>query len=395
MICIVGLGYVGLPLAVKFGLVEKVNGFDINRLRIDELLKNIDSTGEVSSRDLEKANIKFSDDQKLISEADFVIVAVPTPIDRSKQPDLRPLLSASKIVGQNLKRGAIVVFESTVYPGCTEEDCVPILEKESGLVCGVDFKVGYSPERINPGDKVHTVDKIVKIVSGMDVKCLDRIAMEYEKIISAGVYRADSIKVAEAAKIIENTQRDVNIALMNEWKMIFDRLNINWKKVIDAAETKWNFLKFYPGLVGGHCIGVDPYYLADIAKKVGHYPEIILAGRKINDKMAKYEVTRIIKIMINREVKIKNANILILGGTFKPNVRDIRNSKVCDIADELSLYGCNINIYDPNVKQDKIFGYNNLKIEHPDFIIKAVDHKIFENVNYDYKIMEPWSKSFK
>ncbi|MCD4770784.1 nucleotide sugar dehydrogenase [archaeon] len=388
MICVVGLGYVGLPLAVRFGLTEKVIGFDINSERIEELSKNIDSTGELSAEELEKADIVFSTNPKSISDSDFIIVAVPTPIDESKQPDLRPLLSASKIVGQNLKPGAIVVFESTVYPGCTEGDCVPVIEKESGLSCGTDFKIGYSPERMNPGDKVHTVDKVVKVVSGMDAESLDLIATKYEKIISAGVHRADSIKIAEAAKIIENTQRDINIALMNELKIIFDLLDIDWRKVIEASVTKWNFLEFSPGLVGGHCIGVDPYYLADISKRLGHSPEIILAGRKINDYMAKYETSRIIRLMIDKDIKIKGAKVVILGATFKPNVSDIRNSKVCDVAHELASYGCEVNIYDPHVKEMKIFGYDNEEIESPDFVVKAVNHDIFEESRYDYGIMD-------
>jgi len=327
-ICVVGLGYVGLPLAAAFSKFYEVNGFDVNKKRIEELREGIDRTGEVKSEELTKAKINLSNDPNVISESNFIIIAVPTPIDEYKKPDIRILLNASATVGKNLKKGSIVVYESTVHPGCTERDCIPILEKESGLKYLKDFKIGYSPERINPGDKVHKVENIVKVVSGCDKETLDIVAEVYSKIIKAGVYKAPSIKVAEAAKIIENTQRDINIALMNELKMIFDKAGINWKEVLEAAGTKWNFIKFTPGLVGGHCIGVDPYYLAHEAERLGHNPQIILSGRRINDYMAEYEAARMIKYMINKGLSIKGINILVLGGTFKPNVPDTRNSKV-------------------------------------------------------------------
>ena len=332
-ICIVGLGYVGLPLAVAFGKQSKLNGFDINKKRIAQLLKNIDSTKEVASKDIKKAKITFSDNPKIISQSNFIIIAVPTPIDKYKNPDLKPLLGASKLVGQYMKVGSIIVYESTVYPGCTENDCVPVLEKYSGLKFGKDFEVGYSPERINPGDKINTVDKIVKVVSGSNQKTLNIVASVYEKIIKAGVHKASSIQVAEAAKIIENTQRDVNIALMNELKMILDKADIDYEEVLKAAGTKWNFLKFTPGLVGGHCISVDPYYLTQKAQRLHHNPQMILAGRDINDNMAKYEAKQIVSYLHKNKIKAKK--ILILGATFKPNITDTRNSKIEDLIQEL------------------------------------------------------------
>lgn len=362
-ICVVGLGYVGLPLAVKFGKKHKTNGFDINKKRVEELKKHIDSTEEISSEEIKKARLKLSDNPKIIAESDFIIITVPTPIDVSKKPDLTLVEKASKMVGKNLKKGAIVVYESTFYPGVTEEICVPILEKESGLKCGKDFKVGYSPERINPGDKKHTVEKITKIVSGMDKESLDIISKTYSSILKAGVFKVSSIKVAEAAKVIENIQRDINIALMNELKMIFDKKGIAIKEVLEAASTKWNFVKYMPGLVGGHCIGVDPYYLAYDAEKIGHHPEIILAGRRINDNMAKYEAIKIIRELNNNGHRIKDTKIVILGATFKPNVKDLRNSKVECLAKELVNFGCTIKICEPNVKSDKIFGYNNITVK--------------------------------
>lgn len=376
-ICVVGLGYVGLPLAIEFSKHFDVFGFDINKEAINRL-KNKYKT------------ISFSFDPSIIKNANFIVVAVPTPINDAKLPDLKPLCSASKSVGKNLAKGSIVVYESTVYPGCTERDCVPILEKESGLKYGTDFKVGYSPERINPGDPVHTVDKITKVVSGMDKSSSDKIAEVYGKIIKAGIHIAPSIKVAEAAKIIENTQRDINIALMNELKMIFDKMEIDYKDVLEAAGTKWNFIKFTPGLVGGHCIGVDPYYLAYEAKRIGHHPEIILAGRRINDDMPKYEASKIIKEMTSTDKRVKGSKILILGGTFKPNIDDIRNSKVEDLANELKSYGCLISICEPNISIEKIFNFDNLKwpinLKNFDYIIKAVNHKEFDKIKADYYI---------
>jgi len=387
-ICVVGLGYVGLPLLVEFGKLEEVNGFDVDKKRIGELKKGVDRTGEVSSDELGKVNINFSSDSSIIKKSDFVIIAVPTPVDDSNKPDLTILLSASSLVGKNLKKGAIVVYESTVYPGCTERDCVPVLEKESGLKYGKDFKVGYSPERINPGDKKHGVCNIVKLVSGSDKEALDLIAQVYGRIIKAGVHKVSSIKVAEAAKIIENTQRDINIALMNELKMIFDRMDIKWKEVIDAASTKWNFIRFTPGFVGGHCIGVDPYYLAHEAQRLGHHPEIILAGRRINDDMAKYEAMRFIKFMTKKGIT-NGVKILVLGGAFKPNVPDMRNSKVEAFVSELKYYGYSVDICEPFACGD-LFGCKNVplsKKDKYDLVVKAVNHDLFKDVKADYVIM--------
>jgi len=388
-ICIVGLGYVGLPLAVAFGKKQEILAFDINKQRIKELKNNTDNTNEVIKKDLIKSNVIFSSNPKIIQKADFVIIAVPTPIDKDNKPDLKPLLSASKTVGENLKKNSIVVYESTVYPGCTERDCIPVLEKYSNLKFKKDFHIGYSPERINPGDRIHTVDKIVKVVSGSNKKTLNIIADTYNTIIKAGTHKAPTIKVAEAAKIIENTQRDVNIALMNELKMIFDKADIDWEDVLKAAGTKWNFLKFTPGLVGGHCIGVDPYYLAEEAKRLKHHPEMILAGRNINDKMAKYEVKRIIKYIKKNKLSINK--ILILGGTFKPNVPDTRNSKVEDLIKYLKKHKYKIDIYEPFIKTKRLFNCNNINkkdIKKYNFIIKAVNHKIFKNIKYDYEILK-------
>ncbi|MBW2998576.1 nucleotide sugar dehydrogenase, partial [Candidatus Woesearchaeota archaeon] len=311
---------------------------------------------------------------------------VPTPIDENKKPDLTPLLGASKTVGQNMKKGSIVVYESTVYPGCTERDCIPVLEKESGLKYREDFKVGYSPERINPGDKEHTVDKIVKVASGCDSESSNIICEQYRKIITAGVHEASSIMVAEAAKIIENTQRDINIALMNELKIIFDIAEIPYKDVLEAAGTKWNFLRFSPGLVGGHCIGVDPYYLAQESERLGHHPEIILAGRRINDRMVKYECSKLIKFMVHKGMNIKGANLLVLGGTFKPDVPDTRNSKVEELIKELKSYGCNVKIMEPHIKGE-LFGCENVnQTEGFDLIIKCVKHKSFNDIKADYEL---------
>ncbi|MFO7577399.1 MAG: nucleotide sugar dehydrogenase, partial [Pelovirga sp.] len=327
-IALVGLGYVGLPLAAAFGRQAQVIGLDISARKIAELHNGFDATGELSSADLASTCIDFTSDAARLSEASFIIVTVPTPIDGNKRPDLTPVISASRTIGRNLRPGSIVVFESTVYPGVTEEICVPLLEEESGLRCGVDFKVGYSPERINPGDKVHTVDKIIKVVSGQDAQTLDTIASVYELVVTAGVHRAPSIKVAEAAKVIENTQRDLNIALMNELALIFGRLGISTRDVLAAAGTKWNFLRFTPGLVGGHCIGVDPYYLTYKAEEIGYNPQVILAGRRINDGMAKHVAEMTVKNLIHADKAVKGARVLVLGLTFKENVPDIRNSKV-------------------------------------------------------------------
>ncbi|AMV72651.1 nucleotide sugar dehydrogenase [Desulfuromonas carbonis] len=346
-LAVVGLGYVGLPLAAAFGKVVEVIGFDISAKKIAELKEGFDATGELTRDDLAATRIDFTLDAARLAEASFLIVTVPTPIDEAKRPDLRPVESASRTIGRHLAKGSIVVFESTVYPGVTEEICVPILEAESGLKCGVDFSVGYSPERINPGDKVHTVDKIVKVVSGLDAATLATVAAVYELVVSAGVHRAASIKVAEAAKVIENTQRDLNIALMNELALIFGRLGIPTRDVLAAAGTKWNFLKFTPGLVGGHCIGVDPYYLTFKAESIGYHPQVILAGRRINDGMGKHVAEMTVKELIRADKAVKGARVLVLGLTFKENVPDIRNSKVIDIVRELAEYGVEVVIHDP------------------------------------------------
>ena len=383
-ICVVGLGYVGLPLAVKFGMKEPVNAFDINESRVNELKEGHDRTNEVTSDELSKTQITYSTDPEIISESDFIIIAVPTPIDQSKNPNLKPLLGASTTVGKHLKKGAIIVYESTVYPGCTEEDCIPILEKESGLKCGTDFKVGYSPERINPGDKNHTVEKIIKVVSGMDEESLNTIAETYEKIITAGVHRASSIKVAEAAKVIENTQRDINIAIMNELLVIFDKLNIKTSDVLKAAGTKWNFGKYHPGLVGGHCIGVDPYYLAYKATKVGHNPELILSGRRINNGMADYLVQKALKQLL--KLGKENPIVAILGLTFKPNVPDVRNSQAKNVINKLKEYGINVIACDPLMDDQSIqreFNIPNSSIEEAskaDLMILLSRHEEFERL---------------
>ena len=341
-IAVVGLGYVGLPVAVAFGRKESVIGFDINKQRIAALQKGHDATGEVTSQELAETKILYTDSIDELRQADFFIVAVPTPVDEARIPDLTPMIKASITVGKALKKGDIVVFESTVYPGATEEDCVPHLERESGLKCGVDFTVGYSPERINPGDKEHTFTKIKKVVSGQDAKTLDIVAAVYESVVTAGVHRASSIKVAEAAKVIENTQRDLNIALMNELAVIFHRMGIDTVDVLEAAGTKWNFLPFRPGLVGGHCIGVDPYYLTHKAQKLGYNAEVILAGRRINDDMGKFVAQEAVKQILQAGLAIKGARVAVLGLTFKEDCPDLRNSKVIDIITELRSFGIDV-----------------------------------------------------
>ncbi len=348
---IVGLGYVGLPLAAAFGRIVDVIGFDIHEEKVKELIDGYDATGELTTEDLKTTTIDYTTDSSNLKRVDFIVVTVPTPIDENNNPDLSPMEKASITIGQNLKQGSIVVYESTVYPGVTEDICIPILERESGLKCGVDFKVGYSPERINPGDKVHTVDKIVKVVSGMDQETLETVAGVYELVVTAGVHRASSIKVAEAAKVIENTQRDLNIALINELALIFNKLDIPTQDVLAAAGTKWNFLKFTPGLVGGHCIGVDPYYLTHKAEQIGYLPQVILAGRRINDGMGKYVAENTVKQMIQSGKVIKGSRVLVLGLTFKEDVPDIRNTKVVDIVSELSDYGVDVLIHDPLAKK--------------------------------------------
>ncbi|ATH63907.1 GDP-mannose dehydrogenase [Staphylococcus nepalensis] len=350
-IAIVGLGYVGLPVAVAFGKQQEVVGFDINETRINELKSGYDRTNEVTDNDLKESNILFTNQPEVLSKVDFIIVAVPTPINKNNQPDLTPLIKASETVGKALTKDTIVVYESTVYPGATEEDCVPVLEKFSGLTSGKDFFVGYSPERINPGDKVHTFETITKVVSGQTPEVLDVVAEVYSMAIKAGVHKASSIKVAEAAKVIENTQRDVNIALMNEIAIIFDKVGIDTTEVLEASSTKWNFLNFKPGLVGGHCIGVDPYYLTYKAQELGHHPEVILAGRRTNDNMAKHVVANIIKELLKKGIEVQGMTINLLGLTFKDNCPDLRNTKVIDIVRELEEYGMSVKVND--VEADK------------------------------------------
>ncbi len=382
-IAVVGLGYVGLPLAAAFGKKVDVIGFEIHTAKVDQLKKGYDATGELSGEDLENTVINYTTTPSDLKTADFIIVTVPTPIDENNNPDLTPMEKASETIGQNLKKGAIIVYESTVYPGVTEDICVPILEQKSGLKCGTDFKVGYSPERINPGDKVHTVDKIIKVVSGMDAETLEIVAQVYELIITAGVHRASSIKVAEAAKVIENTQRDLNIALINELALIFNKLDIPTQDVLAAAGTKWNFLKFTPGLVGGHCIGVDPYYLTHKAEQIGYLPQVILAGRRINDGMGKYVAENTIKLMIKSGKVIKNSRVLVLGLTFKEDVPDIRNTKVVDIVSELEDYGVNVLIHDPLANPDETRHEYGLELTDlsavgkVDAVIYAVSHNSF------------------
>ncbi len=386
-VAVVGLGYVGLPLAVAFGKCCDVIGFDIDRKKIEELKEGHDATGEVSSKELAATTIAYTADASQLSEAAFVIVTVPTPIDANKNPDLTPVRSASMTAGEFLQAGSIVVYESTVYPGVTEEICVPLLEEHSGLQCGRDFTVGYSPERINPGDKVHTVDKIVKVVSGQDAATLDTVAGVYEMIISAGIHRASSIQVAEAAKVIENTQRDLNIALMNELSIIFGMMNIPTRDVLAAAGTKWNFLPFTPGLVGGHCIGVDPYYLTHKAEEIGYNPQVILAGRRINDGMGKYVAENTVKKMIRAGKTIKGARVLVLGLTFKENVPDIRNTRVIDVVRELEDYDMDVIVNDPVADpQETLHEYgieltSLEKIGPVDAIVWAVSHEIYKSIS--------------
>ena len=346
-IAVVGLGYVGLPVAVAFGSQQRVVGFDINPQRLEELRGGTDRTCEVPTDVLRRSQVVFTDDAACLRECDFIIVAVPTPVDHANRPDLIPLIAACKTVGKNLARGAVVVFESTVYPGTTEEECVPVLEKESGLKGGVDFWVGYSPERINPGDRDHTFTKIKKVVAGQTPEITDIVAAVYGSVVEAGVFRAASIRVAEAAKVIENTQRDLNIALMNELSLIFARMNVDSQDVLAAAATKWNFLRFSPGLVGGHCIGVDPYYLTHKAEQLGYHPQVILAGRRINDGMGEVVADAVVKLLIQRGLRVRGARITILGCTFKENVPDLRNSGVMRIIRRLKDYQAEIQVTDP------------------------------------------------
>lgn len=386
-ISLVGLGYVGMPIAVAFSKKVKVVGFDLNAKKIELYKNGIDPTNEVGNEAIKACTVDFTADESKLKEAKFHIVAVPTPVNDDHTPDLTPVEGASEIVGRNLTKGAIVVYESTVYPGVTEDVCVPILERASGLKCGVDFKVGYSPERINPGDKVHRLETITKIVSGMDAETLDEVARVYELVVEAGVHRAESIKVAEAAKVIENSQRDINIAFMNELSIIFNKMGIDTQSVLKAAGTKWNFLKFYPGLVGGHCIGVDPYYLTYKAEEMGYHSQIILSGRRINDDMGKYVAESTVKNLIKADVSIKNAKVAILGFTFKENCPDTRNTKIVDIYNELKEYGITAEIADPAADADeakRLYGIRFVDmatIKDCDAVILAVAHEQFKDLS--------------
>jgi len=383
-VAVVGLGYVGLPLALAFGRLLQTIGFDVAPDKITAYQKGCDPTGEMNAELFARArHLQYTTEATQISEADYVVVAVPTPVNDAHQPDLTPVISATEIVGRNLKPGAIVIFESTVYPGVTEDVCVPILQRESGLLCGEGFRVGYSPERVNPGDKVHTLERIVKVVAGQDADSLEQIASLYERIIEAGVHRAPSIKVAEAAKVIENTQRDLNIALMNELAIIFDKLDIDTLDVLQAAGTKWNFLPFRPGLVGGHCIGVDPYYLTYKAELLGYHPDVILAGRRINDGMGKFIAEQTVKQLIESGDVVKGARVLVLGLTFKEDCADLRNSRVIDVIRELEDYGITVVVSDPvaeAAEAKKIYGVDLLRLDnagHVDAIVAAVAHRAF------------------
>ena len=391
-IAVVGLGYVGLPLCISFGKVfDGVIGFDISESRIKGLLSGVDHTGEVSIDDMKKTSVDFTSNPEKLREAHIIIIAVPTPVDLHKIPDLKPLKSASEIIGKHMIKGVIVVYESTVYPGVTEEICGPILEQFSGMKAGVDFKLGYSPERINPGDKTHTLENIVKVVAGQDMETTELLAGIYGKVAKAGIYRAPDIKTAEAAKVIENIQRDLNIALINELSVIFHKLGIDTREVLEAARTKWNFLFFEPGLVGGHCIGVDPYYLTLKAQEVDYHPDVILSGRRINDHMGKYIAEQTIKELINADICFTGNKILILGCTFKENIKDVRNTRVVDIYDELKEYGIGSFIYDPEADRNEFkLEYGIDLLDSPedhspyDGIIVAVRHQIFNKYSPEY-----------
>lgn len=388
-ICLVGLGYVGLPIALEFSKKYSVIGFDINPTRIEMMKRKEDPSKELLPEDFDNCDIEFTADVDVLKKANFYVIAVPTPIDEHKNPDLKYLLSACKVVGSVLKKGDYVVFESTVYPGCTEEDCIPVLEKESGLVFKKDFKAGYSPERINPGDKDHTLTKIKKVVSGCCDESLEVISQVYGSIITAGIHKASSIKVAEAAKIIENTQRDLNIALMNELSIIFNKMDINSYEVLEAAGTKWNFLNFTPGLVGGHCIGVDPYYLTYKASELGYHSKVILSGRIINDNMAGLITTEVIQQLIKRDKSLKQCNVLIMGATFKENVADIRNSKVADLVSEFNKFMVNVHVTDPYADTEEVFHEYKYHLideigKDYDAIVLAVNHKDYLGLDDSY-----------
>jgi len=388
---VIGLGYVGLPIALEFSKQIKVIGFDVKTDRVELMKKGIDPSSELTSEAFTGTDIIFTSDPGKLKEASFHIIAVPTPTHRNNLPDLTPVLNASETVGKILKKGDYVVYESTVYPGCTEEDCIPVLEKFSGLKCGTDFKVGFSPERINPGDTNHSLEKIIKVTSGSDAEAAEEIAKTYELIIKAGVHRASSIKVAEAAKIIENTQRDINIAFMNELSIIFNRLGINTYEVLEAAGTKWNFLKFYPGLVGGHCIGVDPYYLSYKAKSLGYHPQMIDSGRFINDSMGRYIGKQTVKKIIATGKNLKGARVLIMGITFKEDVSDIRNSKVVDVLSELDEFGIKVDIIDPRASKDEVKKEYGIELKENasgkyDAVILAVSHQEYLKLDESFFI---------
>ncbi len=386
---VIGLGYVGLPLALEMAKHFRVIGFDINPNRVELMRQGIDPSNELDAEAFQGRDIHFTSDATDLKEAQFHVIAVPTPIDEHKNPNLGPLLSASETVGRALKPGDYVVFESTVYPGCTEEDCIPVLERESGLSFGVDFKAGYSPERINPGDKERTIDRILKVVSGSDEEALEVIAQVYARAIPAGIYKASSIKVAEAAKVIENTQRDLNISFVNELSIIFDTMGIDTKEVLEAAGTKWNFLKFSPGLVGGHCIGVDPYYLLHKAKQLGYDPQVIVSGRRINDGMPAFIAKRLVQTLIQKHKNPSESKVLVMGVTFKENVSDIRNSKVIELVRELMQFSIHVHLTDPVASPNEVAReYNLTLIDQPssnyDAVIVAVGHRQYQDLGMEY-----------
>ena len=388
-LAVIGLGYVGLPIALEFAKKIRVIGFDINADRVKMMQNKIDPSQELEASAFDNCDIEFTNDIEKLKEANFYIVAVPTPVDEHNIPDLVPVQRASETIGKVLKKGDYVVYESTVYPGCTEEDCVPIIEQLSGLKMVEDYKIGYSPERINPGDKEHTITSIIKVVSGCCEESLDTIAKVYELVVKAGVHKASSIKVAEAAKIIENTQRDLNIALMNELSIIFDKMNINTFEVLEAAGTKWNFLRFQPGLVGGHCIGVDPYYLTYKSRKLGYESQVILAGRNINDGMAGYVAKKVLQHIIQHNGNVKDAKVLVMGATFKENVSDIRNSKVADVVKELKAFSLNVDVTDPHASSDELlheygFGLTENPGSDYDAVIVTVPHNAYKSLDDAY-----------
>jgi UDP-N-acetyl-D-galactosamine dehydrogenase len=388
-LAVIGLGYVGLPIALEFARRISVIGFDINAGRVSLMKQGVDPSNELETTAFDGCDIEFTSSIEDLKAAKFFIVAVPTPVDEHNVPDLRPVKSASKTIGAVVKPGDYIVFESTVYPGCTEEDCLPVIEQISGLKMGVDFKLGYSPERINPGDKEHTLQNVVKVVSGSDAESLDQIARIYELVVGAGVHRASSIKVAEAAKIIENTQRDLNIALMNELSIIFDKMGINTYEVLEAAGTKWNFLKFFPGLVGGHCIGVDPYYLTYKASELGYGSKVILAGRTINDGMAAYVAKKVLQHIIQHSGNVRESRVLVMGATFKENVSDIRNSKVADVVKELMSYSINVDVVDPHADSTELqheYGFGLVESAGKDYdaVIMTVLHNTYKNLDEQF-----------